>query len=138
MDHSEGHEVDHDRNVNRTGPLNRIELGNLLKVIRPPGRESDSRYNGQLSCNENGEEVGAQLQCVVVHPAVPSWPVQRRVLDCPADHIWEETPVDWNHAFPVPSHNQQNSKDNSVSYPEHIQDLGQPQLSAHFWTEYVL
>src|SRR5680860_1072107 len=71
----EGDVIEHDRQVDRAGYLHGVNLIELFSVLRPCPGHPQARDQRQGSGDEDGYEVGQQLQAVVIDPAVLDRPV---------------------------------------------------------------
>src|SRR4029453_13090138 len=97
VDHDEGHETDHHREVHGPGRLDGKGLRESLRLARPQRRHPEPRHRSEGGGDEDHREVGNDLEAVVIAPAVLGGPREARVLQGPGGPAWGETPRETPH-----------------------------------------
>ena len=98
-------------------------LNGLLIALEPRrqrGRHAEPGDERERRGDEDGDEVGEQLQAVVGDPAVVERPVQREVLDQHRDGVREDIPARRHESPPLAAREQQDVEDEAVEQPEHV------------------
>ena len=91
-----------------------------LEAGRQRRRHAQSGDERERSGDEDGDEVGDQLQAVVGHPAVFGRPVQRQVLDQHRHGVREDVPAGGHQPSPLRGREQQHVEDHAVEQPQGV------------------
>ena len=91
-----------------------------LKRVDSAGDMPEPGDERERGGDEDGDEVGDQLQAVVGRPAVLGRPVQREVLDQHRQRVGEHVPAGRHEALPPAGREQQDVEDHAVEQPQRV------------------
>ena len=118
--HDEDQEPDEHEEVQRACGLDAEYPADPPEARGQRGGHPEAGDQRERGGDEDGDEVGDQLQTVVGGPATFGRPVQREVLDQHRQRVREHVPAGGNEALPSGGREQQGDEDHAVEQPERV------------------
>ncbi len=118
--HDEHQEPGQHEEMQRPGGLDAEVPAHPPEAGRKGRGHAQPCHQGERRGDEDGDEVGEDLQAVVSGPAVVDGPVQREVLDEDRRRVRQHVPARGHEAFPPAGREQQGIEDGAVGQPQDV------------------
>ena len=120
VDDDEEHEPAQDQEMQGPGDLDAENRTDPPEPSRQGRRHAKARKQGQGGSEEHCDEVGDELQAVVVGPAAFRRPVEGQVLDCHREGVRDNVPVQRDQAHPLSGGEQEDEEHEPVCQPQSV------------------